>query len=156
MRAASARPMPGRRSSSSRVARLMETRACAKPSVETGAGGSLSPRAAARRGSLTQAKVDARSAAQSRERVRKRLRRTGQNHSLQRVWKDCRDCVQNARSLNFSGTCNAKNRFIHRFFHRICGKVVETLFLSQAPSVWRKIRQENERADKRGRMTDEI
>ncbi len=43
------------------------------------------------------------------------------------VCKFCRVCVQSARSLNFSGTCNIKSRVFHRLFHSACGKLFHRL-----------------------------
>ncbi len=49
----------------------------------------------------------------------KRCRRTG--------WRMCRANVQNARSLNFSGTCNNQRPVFHRLFHSSCGNLIRAL-----------------------------
>jgi hypothetical protein len=125
MRAASAGPMPGSFSNSSREARLIETGAESSARVGTWEAGTR-----ARRGNLTQAEATA-ADAQHRmiqpRRFFKRFRATAGRCLPGRLRDVCRASVQNARSLKSSGTCNFENQVIHRLFHRTCGKVVESL-----------------------------
>src|SRR5947209_14748249 len=110
--------MPGSLSNSSREAWLMETRGAASEGGEKFEV--CAPEAEARRGSLTQEALAA--ATQHRmiqpKLLRRRSRFKGESCYRQRVSDVCRASVQNARSLKFSETCNAKKREIHRLFHR--------------------------------------
>jgi hypothetical protein len=128
MRAARARPMPGSFSSSSAEAVLILRSRVAPSSFKDGTdaiwlvGGRLLC------GSLTQAAGE-RANRELRKAVRRRgrficgSRRFRSNRSLKRNRKKCSRCVQNARSLKFSETCNLKMLLFHRLFHRNCGKV---------------------------------
>src|SRR5437588_4047194 len=143
MRAASAGPMPGSFSSSSRDERFMEISGV--PSGVSEARVTCVTSGETRRDNLTQAELAA-AAAQHRmiqPRVfRKRIRSTCESRSPQRVFDSCRQSVQNARSLKFSGTCNAKKRDIHRVFHRNCGKVIGSISSKQAHRSGVKINKE--------------
>src|SRR5436305_5143940 len=140
MRAASAGPMPGSFSSSSRDERFMEISGA--PSGVREARVTCVASDEARRDNLTQEELAAAATQHSmiQPRVfRKRIRSTCESRSSQRVCDSCRQSVQNARSLKFSGTCNAKKRDIHRVFHRNCGKVVGSISETKCFKTERKL-----------------
>src|SRR3954471_12765741 len=135
MRAASAGPMPGSFSNSSREARLIET--VAESSARAGIWEAAT---CARRGNLTQAEeaaADAQHRMIQHRRFFKTFRATAGRRLPQSLREVCRRSVQNARSLKSSGTCNLKNQVIHRLFHRSCGKVVESLSAKECRKRWK-------------------
>ena len=144
--------MPGSLSNSSREAWLMETRGAASEGGEKFEV--CAPEAEARRGSLTQEALAA--ATQHRmiqpKLLRRRSRFKGESCYRQRVSDVCRASVQNARSLKFSETCNAKKREIHRLFHSFCGKVVATLSREKDR---RPRENQHERTGRKEMMNDE-
>ena len=106
----------------------METRGAA--SEESGRFELCAAETEVRRGSLTHEELAA-AAAQHRMIQPKLLPTRSRFKAKAALCKEsvnvCRVSVQNARSLKFSETCNAKRREIHRLFHSFCGKVVGNL-----------------------------